>query len=168
MKFRKRNVSCIIVVFVLFSAFLLQGCGNAGLENVDSRNSFVPENSEENSSTKKDKKKDSLLYFSNDVSIIKVTHSNGGGQNSWNLNKKDIQQFREWALSLQLEHQNFEKGESPEDYNGGDAYDFQISGDTPLSFTYMDIGDNNGYIEIKGKWYFITNHSSIPDILYDN
>lgn len=97
-----------------------------------------------------------------------ISHSNGGGQNSWNLDKTDIPQFREWVLSLQLEDQNFEKGESPGDYNGGDTYAFQITSDTPLNFTYMDIGNNNHYIEINGKWYLITNHNSMPDFLYDN
>ena len=99
--------------------------------------------------------------------MIKVSHSNCGGQNSWNLDKKDIPQFKEWVLSLQLEYQNFEKGEAPGDYNGGDAYAFQITSDTPLNFTYMDNGNNNHYIEIKGKWYLITNHNSMPDFLYD-
>lgn len=61
-----------------------------------------------NSSTKKE---NSLLYFSNDVSVVKVLHSNGGGQKSWNMDKKDIPQFREWVLSLQFKHQNFEKDE---------------------------------------------------------
>lgn len=172
MKIRKRNISGILFFLFLFSVFLFQGCGNVGLGKVNSVNSLTQKNSKENLPTstpsKKDKEKDSLLYFSNNVSKIKISHSNGGGQNSWNLNKKDIPQFREWVLSLQLERQSFEKGHSPGDYNGGDVYGFQISGDIPLTFTYIDIGDNNHYIEIRGKWYLITNYNGIPDILYNN
>lgn len=167
-----KNQWKLLMGFVFFSAFLFQGCGKADLENVVSSNQVVQENSNENcvtsSPTKKDKEKDSLLYFSNDVSIIEVSHSNSGGQNSWRMDKKDIPQFREWVLSLQLEHQNFKKDESPGDHNGGDTYAFQISSDTPLNFTYMDIGDNNHYIEIKGKWYLITNNDNMPDFLRDH
>jgi hypothetical protein len=172
MKIRKRNISWILFVLILFSAFLFQGCGNAGLDKVNSSNSLIQKNSKENLQTSTPvleyKEKDSLLYFSNNVSGIKISHSNGGGQNSWNLNKKDIPQFREWVLSLQLEYQSFEKGQSPGDYNGGDVYGFEISGDIPLNFTYVDIGDDNHYIELKGKWYLITNYDGIPDILYND
>lgn len=169
MKIRKRDINGIMFVLVLFAAFLFQGCGNPGLENADSNNNVIQENSKENSVTSSPtKKEDSLLYFSNDVSIIKVTYYDYYGVDSWNLNKEDIPQFREWVLSLQLECKNFEKGESPRDYNGEDAYDFQITGSTPLNFTFMDIGDNTPYIEIEGKWYRITNHISLPDFLYDN
>ena len=100
-----------------------------------------------NSSTKKE---NSLLYFSNDVSVVKVLHSNGSGQKSWNMD------------------QNFEKGESPGDSNGGDAYNFRISNDAQLNFTYIDIGNNNHYIEFEGKWYLITTHERIPDFLYND
>lgn len=156
MKIRKRDINGIMFVLVLFSAFLFQGCGNSnsGLENVDSSNNVI--------------QGDSLLYFSDDVSIIKVTRFNCGGHDSWNLNKEDIPQFREWVLSLQLEYQNFEEGESPGDYNGGDGYDFQITGDTPLNFTYVDIGDDNPYILFEGEWYIVTNNSSLPDFLYEH
>lgn len=170
MKIRKRHINGIMFVSVLFSAFMFQGCGNVGLENVGSSNNLVQQNSKENSATGSptNQKKNSLLYFSKDVSIIKVSHSNCGGQESWEMDKKLIPQFREWALSLQLDYQNFEKGESPGEYNGGDTYSFKISSDIPLNFTYMDIGDDNYYIEIKGKWYLITNHNSMPDFLCDN
>jgi hypothetical protein len=172
MKNRKRNISGFLFVLILFSVFLFQGCGNTGLDKVNSSNSLTQKNSKENLTTStptiKDKEKDSLLYFSNNVSGVKISHSNGGGQNSWSLNKKDIPQFREWVLSLQLEQQSFEKGQLPGDYNGGDVYGFEISGDIPLNFTYVDIGDDNHYIELKGKWYLITNYDGIPDILYND
>lgn len=174
MKIRKSVTKGIVFVLVFFSFFLFQGCGNLGKENVDSSNNLIQENSKEvfvssshvpNSSTKKE---NSLLYFSNDVSVVKVLHSNGGGQKSWNMDKKDIPQFREWVLSLQFKHQNFEKGESPGDSNGGDAYNFRISNDAQLNFTYIDIGNNNHYIEFEGKWYLITTHERIPDFLYND
>ena len=114
------------------------------------------------------KRKIHFCIFSNDVSVVKVLHSNGGGQKSWNMDKKDIPQFREWVLSLQFKHQNFEKGESPGDSNGGDAYNFRISNDAQLNFTYIDIGNNNHYIEFEGKWYLITTHERIPDFLYND
>lgn len=57
-----KNQWKLLMGFVLFSAFLFQGCGNAGLENVDSSNDLVQENSNENSvtssPTKKDKEKE--------------------------------------------------------------------------------------------------------------
>ena len=174
MKIRKSVTKGIVFVLVFFSFFLFQGCGNLGKENVDSSINLIQENSKEvlvssshvpNSSTKKE---NSLLYFSNDVSVVKVLHSNGGGQKSWNMDKKDIPQFREWVLSLQFKHQNFEKGESPGDSNGGDAYNFRISNDAQLNFTYIDIGNNNHYIEFEGKWYLITTHERIPDFLYND
>ena len=95
MKIRKSVTKGIVFVLVFFSFFLFQGCGNFGKENVDSSNNLIQENSKEvlvssshvpNSSTKKE---NSLLYFSNDVSVVKVLHSNGGGQKSWNMDKKD-------------------------------------------------------------------------------
>ena len=91
MKIRKSVTKGIVFVLVFFSFFLFQGCGNLGKENVDSSNNLIQENSKEvlvssshvpNSSTKKE---NSLLYFSNDVSVVKVLHSNGGGQKSWNM-----------------------------------------------------------------------------------
>ena len=67
MKIRKRDINGIMFVLVFFSAFLFQGCGNSGLENVDTSNNVIQESQKENSvtssPTKKDKKKDSLLYF---------------------------------------------------------------------------------------------------------
>ena len=115
MKIRKSLTKGRVFVLVFFSFFLFQGCGNFGKGNVDSSNNLIQETSKEvlvssshvpNSSTKKE---NSLLYFSNDVSVVKVLHSNGSGQKSWNMDKKDIPQFREWVLSLQFKHQNFEK-----------------------------------------------------------
>lgn len=94
MKIRKSVTKGIVFVLVFFSFFLFQGCGNLGKENVDSSNNLIQENSKEvlvssshvpNSSTKKE---NSLLYFSNDVSVVKVLHSNGGGQKSWNMDKR--------------------------------------------------------------------------------
>ena len=158
MKIRKSVTKGIVFVLVFFSFFLFQGCGNLGKENVDSSNNLIQENSKE------------VLVSSSHVpnSSTKVLHSNGGGQKSWNMDKKDIPQFREWVLSLQFKHQNFEKGESPGDSNGGDAYNFRISNDAQLNFTYIDIGNNNHYIEFEGKWYLITTHERIPDFLYND
>lgn len=53
-----KNQRKLLMVFVFFSAFLFQGCGNAGLENVDSSNHVVQENSKENSVTSSPTKKD--------------------------------------------------------------------------------------------------------------
>ena len=49
-----------------------------------------------------------------------------------------------------------------------DAYNFRISNDAQLNFTYIDIGNNNHYIEFEGKWYLITTHERIPDFLYND
>lgn len=100
MKIRKSLTKGRVFVLVFFSFFLFQGCGNFGKGNVDSSNNLIQETSKEvlvssshvpNSSTKKE---NSLLYFSNDVSVVKVLHSNGSGQKSWNMDKKDIPQFK--------------------------------------------------------------------------
>lgn len=53
-----KNQRKLLMVFVFFSAFLFQGCGNASLENVDSSNHVVQENSKENSVTSSPTKKD--------------------------------------------------------------------------------------------------------------
>lgn len=156
-----------LFVLLLCSVLLCQGCGNSGTENMDSSNNLSQENLKENSSTiSSTKGKDSLLHFSEDVSVIKVSRSNSGGQKSWNMDKKDISQFRDWVLSLQLEYQNLDKDKLPGDVNGGDAWTFQISDEDSLTFTYMDIGNSNCYMEINGKWYLITNYENIPDFLY--
>ena len=49
-----------------------------------------------------------------------------------------------------------------------DAYNFRISNDAQFNFTYIDIGNNNHYIEFEGKWYLITTHERIPDFLYND
>lgn len=166
MKIRKSAMKGRLFVLILFSAFLFQGCGNSDIENVVLSKNLSQEKSKEGPVTSSSiKKEDTLLHFFKDVSEVKVTHSNGGGQKSWNMDKKDIPQFREWALSLQVEHQNFEKGESPGEINGVDAYTFCASNDTEANFVYIDIGNNNHYIKFEGKWYLITNHESIPDFL---
>lgn len=167
MKIRKRVTNGFMVVLVLSSLLMLQGCNSGGSNDVELNKiqESTEENLESNSLAEKDQNEESLLYFSDHVSTIKVTHSNSGGQDSWEMDEKDIPQFREWALSLQLESQNFGKGESPGEYNGGDAYSFEVSGDTSLNFTYMDIGDGNYYICIKDKWYLVANHVNIPEIL---
>lgn len=167
MKIRKRVMDGFIFVLVLSSLLLFQGCNSGESNDVESNE--IRESAEENIETaspaEKDQNKESLLDFSDDISTIHVTHSSGGGQDSWEMDKKDIPQFREWTLSLQLESQNFAEGESPGEYNGGDAYSFEVSGDTPLNFTYMDIGDGNYYIRIKDQWYLIANHINLPEIL---
>ena len=170
MKIRKSLTKGRVFVLVFFSFFLFQGCSNNLIQET-SKEVLVSSSHVPNSSTKKE---NSLLYFSNDVSVVKVLHSNGSGQKSWNMDKKDIPQFREWVLSLQFKHQNFEKGESPGDSNAmnksitQDAYNFRISNDAQLNFTYIDIGNNNHYIEFEGKWYLITTHERIPDFLYND
>ena len=105
---------------------MLQGCNRGGSNDVESNKiqKSTEENLESSSPNKKDQNEESLLYFSDQVSTIRVTHSNSGGQDSWAMDENDIPKFREWALSLQLESQNFRKGESTGEYNGGDALSF--------------------------------------------
>ena len=49
-----------------------------------------------------------------------------------------------------------------------DDYNFRISNNAQLNFTYIDIDKNNHYIEFEGKWYLITTHERIPDFLYND
>ena len=172
-------------VFILcgvLTAFFLQGCGNTDLQSVNSNGKVINGVTEEsikespktgifgdefttNKSSTINEDKNSPLYFSEEISSISVKHSNGGGQKSWDLQKESYMKFRKWVMSLQLKQKKFKEGEKPGDYNGGDAYSFEIVCGSLLKFTYIDMGDGNKYIEKSGKWYIVINHEELPDFI---
>lgn len=70
--------------------------------------------------------------------------------------------FANKLADLQYKHQTYTKGNSPDDVEGGEVYNFEMAeGDYPR-FSYIINGKNNCYLLIEGEWYSVSNLSNPP------
>ncbi len=96
------------------------------------------------------------------VTKVNITHHISGKSTQWVAEGQDIDNLRAWASELEYKLFKFEEGQSPGDGDGGEVYDFILTGGDYPGFSYVINGPDDCYLLIEGYWYSVSNPSDPP------
>lgn len=100
------------------------------------------------------------VSIADSVTEIKVTHIIGGQETQWIAEGDELESLKEWALGLNCNSIQFEKGQSPGDMDGGEVYRFDMAEADHQGFSYVINGPDDCYLLMEGSWYSVSNPST--------
>ena len=91
---------------------------------------------------------------------VAVVHFFAGQEEKQVLQGEAAEELLSWAAGLACTPFQPEPGQGPGDVEGGEAYDFTLSGG--FSFSYINNGPAEHYLLLEGQWYSVENPESPP------
>lgn len=107
---------------------------------------------------------DSLISVSimNSVTKAEITHIISGTESLWTVDGGELEALKDWMSGLNYSMIQFEKGKSPGDGDGGEAYSFDMADTGHPGFSYVINGPDRCYLLMDGNWYSVSNPSNPP------
>lgn len=102
------------------------------------------------------------VFMDDDVTEVKITHGSMGQFTEWTIEGDEIAPLQTWANGLEYELSEWEEGHTPGDADGGETYDFALTGGAYPGFVYLIAGPDACYLLIEGDWYTVSNPSDPP------
>ncbi len=91
---------------------------------------------------------------------VAVVHFFAGQEEKWVLQGEEAEKVLSWAAGLACTPFQPEPGQGPGDAEGGEAYDFTLSGG--FSFSYINNGPAEHYLLLDAQWYSVENPEIPP------
>ncbi len=101
-------------------------------------------------------------FIADSVTEVKITHIISGTESQWTVDGDELETLKNWILGLNYSMVPFEKGNSPGDEDGGEAYSFDMTDTDHPGFSYVINGPDRCYLLIDGNWYSVSNPSNPP------
>ncbi len=90
-----------------------------------------------------------------EVKEVTVTHFIGGKESEYIVEGDELEDLKQWILSLSLVNRTYEEGSTPGDGNGGEIYRFSM-GDSYAEFAYVINGKKDCHMLIGDEWYSVS------------
>lgn len=96
------------------------------------------------------------------VKKVEITHIISGTESLWTVDGDELETLKDWMSGLNYSIVQCEKGNSPGDGDGGEAYSFAMTDTDCPGFSYVINGPDSCYLLVDGNWYSVSNPSDPP------
>jgi len=93
---------------------------------------------------------------------MEIKYYSGGTTTELIVSGDELENIKEWISGLQYEEVAFEQGQTPGDNDGGEVYDFVISSEDTINFSYIINGETENYFLVDNTWFAVKNPSRPP------
>lgn len=103
-----------------------------------------------------------LFAIPESIEQISISYENCSNETeTWNLDSEGIADWSTWISKLSVEHEIFDKDNTPNTYiAGGAVYLFSVN-NGEFSFSYYDFG-SEAHIVYCDEWYKVSNPIRLP------
>lgn len=106
------------------------------------------------------KERDAIISMN--VNKVGIIHTTNEGMIQWIVTGDEINTLRDWAAELKCLPHEFAKGQSPDELENVEYYNFFLTDGEYRYISYAIVDENNSYIFLADNWYSVSNPTTPP------